>query len=256
MTNKDATGLEETPEQIEMTGKDITGLEETPDQTEMTDVTDLEETPVHGEMTDVIGLQETPEQIKMMDKDATGLEETPEQIDKTGTDVIDMERTPEQSKVPGSDETGLGILPQHSGMRGSEINLTDFEADFDVNVEEVDEEKETNDLVSLSDEKMLQGITLTDGVFERRSFLSRSWSNSQIKEIRPKNLNCSSFEELLAESIPCLSPRINNSERSRPYQESSSCSDNFSNVSGIFVSSLPSNSNYRKGGQGIQGHNL
>ena len=102
----------------------------------------------------------------MMDKDATGLEETPEQIDKTSTDVIDMERTPEQSKVSGSDETGLGVLPQHSGMRGSEINLTDFEVDFDVNVEELDEEKETNDLVSLSDEKMLQGIIPRDGVFE------------------------------------------------------------------------------------------
>ena len=92
-----------------------------------------------------------------------------------------------------------------------------------------------NDLVSLSDEKMLQGIAPRDGVFERRSFLSRSWSNSQIKEIRPKDLNCSRFEELSAESIPCPSERINNSERSRIYQESSTCSNNFSNMFRAFL---------------------
>ena len=57
-------------------------------------------------------------------------------------------------------------------------------------------------------------------VFERKSFLSESWSNNKIKEIKPKDLNCSSFEPLLAEKIRCPSMRMNNSERIRIYQES------------------------------------
>ena len=42
------------------------------------------------------------------------------------------------------------------------------------------------------------GISTKPQVFERKSFLSKSWSNTEIKEIKPKDLNCSSFEQLLA----------------------------------------------------------
>ena len=72
-------------------------------------------------------------------------------------------------------------------------------------------------------------------VFERKSFLSESWSNNKIKEIKPKDLNCSSFEQLLAEKIPCPSMRMNNSERIRIYQESSQCSNNIDNTFRAFL---------------------
>ncbi|CAH3142250.1 unnamed protein product, partial [Porites lobata] len=79
------------------------------------------------------------------------------------------------------------------------------------------------------------GISTKPLVFEQKSFLSKSWSNTKIKEIKPKDLNCSSFEQLLAEKIPCPSMRMNNSERIRIYQESSQCSNNIDNTFRAFL---------------------
>ena len=156
------------------------------------------------------------------DVDTTGQEKTPENnsVETTGLDEGDV------------DTTGLERKPGHEDL-------------FHTGLEEPLQKGETATFAPLDQDGMPDlcempdwddtGISTKPHVFERKSFLSKSWSNTKIKEIKPKDLNCSSFEQLLAEKIPCPSMRMNNSERIRIYQESSQCNNNIDNTFRAFL---------------------
>ena len=264
MADTSVTGLEETPGHTKLSGTGVICLEETLEETELADisVTGLEETLGDAKLsgTGIICLEETLEETELADTSVTGLEETLGDAKLSGTGVICLEETPEtelaDTSVTGLEETlqdrewtDMPVTGLEGKLEWSEIpfadetdtrgsnpnNLNDSQIDCDIQMEVVNEKKEANDIASLSDEKPLQGEENKDIMFERRSFLSRSWSNLQIKEIRPKDLNCSSFEELLAEMIPFPSPRINNSKRRRIYEESTKCSNNYNNMFRAFL---------------------
>ena len=66
------------------------------------------------------------------------------------------------------------------------------------------------------------GISTKPQVFERKSFLSKSWSNKRNKAKRSQLLK---LWTIVGGKIPCPSMRMKNSDRIRIHQESSQCSN-------------------------------
>ena len=168
---------------------------------------------------DTTGLEKTPWK---KDVDMTGLETTAtsNSVETTGLDEGDVDTTGLERK-PGNEDlfhTGL----EEPLQKGETATFAPLDQDGLPDLWEMPDWDDT-------------GISTKPLVFERKSFLSKSWSNTKIKEIKPKDLNCSSFEQLLAEKIPCPSMRMNNSERIRIYQESSQCSNNIDNTFRAFL---------------------
>ena len=168
---------------------------------------------------DTTGLEKTPWK---KDVDMTGLEKTAtsNSVETTGLDEGDVDTTGLERK-PGNEDlfhTGL----EEPLQKGETATFAPLDQDGMPDLWEMPDWDDT-------------GIITKPLVFERKSFLSKSWSNTKIKEIKPKDLNCSSFEQLLAEKIPCPSMRMNNSERIRIYQESSQCSNSIDNTFRAFL---------------------
>ena len=168
---------------------------------------------------DTTGLAKTP---RKKDVDMTGLEKTAtsNSVETTGLDEGDVDTTGLERK-PGNEDLFITGLEEPL-QKGETATFAPLDQDGMPDLGEMPDWDDT-------------GISTKPQVFERKSFLSKSWSNTKIKEIKPKDLNCSSFEQLLAKKIPCPSMRMNNSERIRIYQESSQCSNNIDNTFRVFL---------------------
>ena len=149
------------------------------------------------------------------DVDTTGLEKTPR---KKNVDVTNLKKTLENNSVEttGLDEGDVDTTSLERKPGNEDLYITGLEEQL--------QNGETAPFAPIARSGEVPDCMIVTStkpkVFERKSFLSKSWSNNKIKEIKPKDLNCSSFEPLLAEKIRCPSMRMNNSERIRIYQES------------------------------------
>ena len=156
-----------------------------------------------------LGTTATLEESEMTSYDDDGTTASPNNSNVTRSDHVDRDAIPEQ--VTGCDDPDTGAIGGHREMTGcnnlgistiperNEIDCNDadtaqsqyyFDVDLGANMDKVNDRNKTSKLASLSDEEMLPEKEYVDRVFERRSILSRSWSNLQIKEIRPQDLNC------------------------------------------------------------------
>ena len=146
------------------------------------------------------------------DVDTTGLEKTPR---KKNVDVTNLKKTLENNSV------------ETTGLDEGDVDTTSLErkpGNEDLYITGLEEQLQNGEMAPFApiarSGEVPDCMIVTSTKPKVFAFLSKSWSNNKIKEIKPKDLNCSSFEPLLAEKIRCPSMRMNNSERIRIYQES------------------------------------
>ena len=264
--DKDTAGVEGPPGDVDTTGPegplrdvDTTGSEGPPGGVKITgkagisDEVNIEGIPDDVDTPAVEGtsyyVDSTGTEQPQGDVDTPAVEGTVDYVDTTGTEgpQSDVDTSAIKGTIDYMDTTGT----EGTGLDEGDVGTTGLERKpgnedlFITGLEEPLQKSETATFAPLDQEGMPDlgempdwddtGISTKPQVFERKSFLSKSWSNTKIKELKPKDLNCSSFEQLLAEKIPCPSMRMNNSERIRIYQESSQCSNNIDNTFRAFL---------------------
>ena len=145
--------------------------------------------------------------------------------------LYEMSCIPEETKCYSVMQSSLEF--ENNTVIGNIVNEyhTGQAMDVDISMDGV-----WNSTADMSSESGFHPKLSRDIGFSRSSILSRNWTNNQIKELRPKDLNCTNFADYLDEHIPCPSLRINNDERRRIYQESSTCSNkDFNNIFRAFL---------------------